>query len=138
MYCRRTRADMFNSEFLQLIILIWLSFIFSVFLLYFGWIISPKNVEGEKLIEYECGFLPIGDARQPFHVRFYLIALLFLLFDIEIVYLIPWVVSWHLINHCIFAFITIFSFIFLLIFGFYFEWKTSALDWELFIRFFGL
>jgi NADH-quinone oxidoreductase subunit A len=92
--------------------------------------ISPKGYDSEKLSAYECGFTPLGDARQPFHIRFYLVGILFLLFDFEVIFLFPWAVSMHNFAHSLAALSTVLIFLLLLTIGFVYEWKKGALDWE--------
>jgi len=94
--------------------------------------ISSKEYDAEKLSAYECGFTPIGDARQPFHVRFYLVGILFLLFDLEVIFLFPWAVSLHWFNVAEFYYslYVVMSFLLLLTIGYVYEWDKGALDWE--------
>jgi NADH-quinone oxidoreductase subunit A len=94
--------------------------------------ISSKEYDAEKLSAYECGFTPIGDARQPFHVRFYLVGILFLLFDLEVIFLFPWAVSLHWFNvvEFYYSLYTVMSFLLLLTVGYIYEWDKGALDWE--------
>jgi len=80
---------MFMFEYLKLVIYIFFSFGLSFLLLILSLNITSKDFDAEKLSAYECGFTPVGDARQPFHVRFYLIGILFLLFDLEVIFLFP-------------------------------------------------
>ena len=89
---------MLNFEYLKILIYVTLSFGLSFLLLIVSLKISSKEYDAEKLSAYECGFTPIGDARQPFHVRFYLVGILFLLFDLEVIFLFPWAVSMHWFN----------------------------------------
>jgi len=92
--------------------------------------ISPKAIDFEKLSAYECGFTPIGDARQPFHVRFYLVGLLFLLFDLEVIFLFPWALTVTHVMFSVSALVGLCFFLFLLLVGFVYEWKKGALDWD--------
>ena len=94
--------------------------------------ISSKEYDAEKLSAYECGFTPIGDARQPFHVRFYLVGILFLLFDLEVIFLFPWAVSLHWFNvtEFYYSLYVVMSFLLLLTIGYVYEWDKGALDWE--------
>jgi NADH-quinone oxidoreductase subunit A len=78
-----------NIEYLKIIIHVGYSFGLAYLLLIISLLISSKLFDSEKLSAYECGFTPIGDARQPFHVRFYLVGILFLLFDLEVIFLFP-------------------------------------------------
>lgn len=84
--------------------------------------------DSEKLSPYECGFNPFGDARNKFEVRFYLVAILFIIFDLEITFLFPWVVNLH--NISLEGIYSMFIFIFILTVGFFYEWMKGALEWE--------
>ena len=91
-------------------------------------LISPNNPDKEKLSPYECGFEPFEDSRMKFDVRFYLVAILFIIFDLEIAFLFPWAV---VLDHIGFeGFIAMAIFIFILLIGFIYEWKIGALDWD--------
>ena len=90
--------------------------------------LSPKNPDPEKLSAYECGFEPFEDSRMEFDVRFYLVAILFIIFDLEIAFLFPWAIS--LGNIGILGFTSMMIFLFILTIGFIYEWKKGALDWE--------
>jgi len=87
-----------------------------------------QTPDAEKLSSYECGFNPWGDARSKFEVRFYLVAILFIIFDLEITFLFPWIVSIGKLSF--FGFYSIFIFLFILTIGFVYEWVKGALDWE--------
>ena len=93
-----------------------------------NFILSPKKPDPEKLSAYECGFEPFNDSRMEFDVRFYLVAILFIIFDLEIAFLFPWAISLGKIG--IFGFISMMIFLFILTVGFIYEWKKGALDWE--------
>ena len=79
---------------------------------------------------YECGMTPVGDARERFSVKFYLVAMLFILFDIEAIFLYPWAVIYKTFESKIFAFGEMFLFIVLIVAGFFFIWKKGVLDWS--------
>jgi NADH-quinone oxidoreductase subunit A len=81
-----------------------------------------------KDMPYECGITPVGDARQRFSVKFYLVAMLFIVFDIESIFLYPWAVIYRELK--MFAFIEMLVFIFLILAGFFYIWKKGALDWS--------
>jgi len=87
-----------------------------------------KTYDVEKLSAYECGFNPFSDSRGKFDVRFYLVGILFIIFDLEIVYLFPWASSLSRIGF--FGYWVMMFFLFLLILGFVYEWMKGALDWE--------
>lgn len=112
------------SLFLFLFFSLLLSFI--IFLL--SYIVSVKADDAEKLTAYECGFNPFEDTRSEFDVRFYVVAILFLIFDLEISFLFPFVVSFDENNPIVCYSMLIFLFI--LTVGFFYEWKKGALDWD--------
>ena len=91
-------------------------------------ILSPKNPDPEKLSAYECGFEPFEDSRIEFDVRFYLVAILFIIFDLEIAFLFPWAISLGKIG--ILGFSSMMIFLGILTIGFIYEWRKGALDWE--------
>jgi NADH-quinone oxidoreductase subunit A len=93
-----------------------------------GWLIGPNKPDSEKLSPYECGFEAFEDARMRFDVRYYLVAILFILFDLEIAFLFPWAVVLDEIG--IFGFVSMMVFVAILVVGFIYEWKKGALDWE--------
>lgn len=93
-----------------------------------GYLLSPKRPYAEKLSTYECGFDPFGDARLPFDVRYYLIAILFVIFDLETAFLVPWATVFRKLGW--FGLISMGIFLGLLTIGFIYEWKKGALEWE--------
>ncbi len=82
----------------------------------------------EKLSSYECGFEPFDDARRKFDVRFYLVAILFIIFDLEVAFLFPWAIT--LGDTGVFGFLSMLGFLAVLTVGFIYEWRKGALDWE--------
>ena len=97
-------------------------------LLTIGLLVAPKRPEAEKLSPYECGFEAFEDARMKFDVRYYLLAILFIIFDLEIAFLFPWAVVFERIG--LIALIEMALFIGLLVVGFIYIWKKGALEWE--------
>jgi NADH-quinone oxidoreductase subunit A len=93
-----------------------------------GRMVSPNHPDPEKLSPYECGFEAFEDARMKFDVRYYLVAILFILFDLEIAFLFPWAVVLPEIGY--FGFIAMMVFLAILVVGFIYEWKKGALEWE--------
>ena len=96
-------------------------------------LIAPKNPDPEKLSAYECGFNAFESARHRFDVRFYLVSILFIIFDLEVAFLFPWAVT--LLNpqfaaYKVFAFWSMMAFLLILTIGFIYEWKKGALEWE--------
>jgi len=81
------------TEYLSVFIYLILSIIISLIIIIVNWIVSPRRIDIEKASAYECGFDPFGEARSPFEVSFYLVAILFIIFDIEVAYLFPWAVG---------------------------------------------
>ena len=90
--------------------------------------VSPRRADVEKSTAYECGFDPFGEARAPFDVSFYRVAILFLVFDLEVAYLFPWVSCFHQVEW--FGFWSMMLFLLILTVGFVYEWKKGALDWN--------
>jgi len=99
----------------------------SASLILVSWLIGDRKPSRTKLAPYECGIIPTGDARQPFSVKFYLVAILFLLFDVEAMFLIAWAVIFRDLG--MYGFWIMFVFLALLLAGFLYEWKKGALDW---------
>ena len=97
-------------------------------LLGIGRFVSPNRPDPEKLSPYECGFEAFEDARMKFDVRYYLVAILFILFDLEIAFLFPWAVVLQDIGF--FGFAAMMVFLLILVVGFIYEWKRGALEWE--------
>jgi NADH-quinone oxidoreductase subunit A len=93
-----------------------------------GKILGPSRPDAEKNSPYECGFEAFEDARMKFDVRYYLVAILFILFDLEIAFLFPWAVSLDSIGF--FGFMAMMVFLTILVVGFVYEWMKGALDWE--------
>ena len=120
-------ADFLKDYFPIIIFLIIALGLSCVFIL-LNFFVSPKNPDPEKLSSYECGFEPFNDSRMEFDVRFYLVAILFIIFDLEIAFLFPWAISLGYIG--LLGFISMMIFLFILTIGFIYEWKKGALDWE--------
>src|ERR1043166_8264542 len=93
-----------------------------------GWLLAPNRPDPEKLSPYECGFEAFEDARMKVDVRYYLIAILFILFDLEIAFLFPWAVVLREIG--VFGFVSMMIFLAILVVGFVYEWMKGALEWE--------
>ena len=118
----------FLNNYLTIIIFLVIALLFSLGFLILNFAFSPKNPDPEKLSAYECGFEPFNDSRMEFDIRFYLVAILFIIFDLEIAFLFPWAIT--LGNIGIFGFFSMMLFLFILTIGFIYEWKKGALDWE--------
>ena len=118
----------FLIDYLSIIIFVFVALVLSVGFILLNFLFSPKNPDSEKLSAYECGFEAFGDSRMEFDVRFYLVAILFIIFDLEIAFLFPWAVS--LGNIGTLGFWSMMIFLFILTIGFIYEWKKGALDWD--------
>lgn len=117
-----------NLEFKTLLYWLFFSFLLSFIISIFSIFLSNKTPDKEKVSVYECGFNPINIPGQPFSIRFFLIGVLFLIFDLEIVYLFPWSISSNLIS--IKGQLIIILFIGFLIIGLIYEWVKGGLEWE--------
>lgn len=116
------------ANYLPILIFIIIGVLFGIIPLIAGSLIGPRKPNAAKLSAYECGFPAFDDARIPFDVRYYLVAILFIIFDLETAFLFPWAVALRKIGW--FGFISMGIFISLLVVGFIYEWKKGALDWE--------
>ena len=112
---------------MYLIFFIFISFVLTVILFVVGFSLSSKEVTFEKTSSYECGFEPFGDGHSIFNIQFFMVGILFMLFDLELAYLFPWSIS--IGNLPLFSFFLMFFFLVLLVIGFIYEWKKGALDW---------
>ena len=118
----------FLKEYLSIIIFLFVALSLSIGFIVLNFLFSPKNPDSEKLSAYECGFEAFGDSRMEFDVRFYLVAILFIIFDLEIAFLFPWAISLGKIG--LLGFWSMMIFLFILTIGFIYEWKKGALDWD--------
>jgi len=117
-----------GEEYFYIFIFIIIAIILACFIVILSYILSIQNPETEKLSTYECGFEPYDDTRHQFDVKFYLVAILFLIFDIEAVYLYPWCVSISQLN--ITGFWSMIDFVIELGIGFDYIWIVDALNWD--------
>ena len=118
----------FLKDYLPIMLFLIIAIVLSCAFVLVNFVISPKNPDPEKLSAYECGFEPFEDSRMEFDVRFYLVAILFIIFDLEIAFLFPWAISLGNIGSL--GFFSMMIFLFILTVGFIYEWKKGALDWE--------
>ena len=116
------------KDYFPIILFLTIALVLSCGFIVLNYFLSPKMPDPEKLSSYECGFEPFNDSRMEFDVRFYLVAILFIIFDLEIAFLFPWAIS--LGNIGILGFTSMMIFLFILTIGFIYEWKKGALDWE--------
>jgi NADH-quinone oxidoreductase subunit A len=113
--------------YIPIVILLILALLLPVVLLWVGKFIRPEQPEEAKLSPYECGVDPERDARERFSVRYYIIAMLFLVFDVETIFLFPWAVIYDRL--ALFGLIEIVVFFGLLVVGYYYAWQKGALEW---------
>ena len=118
----------FLKDYLSILIFLFVALVLSVGFIFLNFLLSPKNPDPEKLSAYECGFEAFDDSRMEFDVRFYLVAILFIIFDLEIAFLFPWAISLGKIG--IVGFWSMMFFLLVLTIGFVYEWKRGALDWD--------
>ncbi|MGI9488418.1 MAG: NADH-quinone oxidoreductase subunit A [Geminicoccaceae bacterium] len=115
-------------NYLPILIFLGIALALGVIILLATYILARQQPNTEKLSPYECGFEPFEDSRGRFDVRFYLVAILFIIFDLEVAFLFPWAVS--LGNIGMFGFWSMMIFLGVLTIGFIYEWKKGALEWE--------
>ena len=115
-------------EYLPIFIFLVFALIFAGIMLGIGFTFGPHNPDAEKNSPYECGFEAFEDSRMKFDIRYYLVAILFIIFDLEIAFLFPWAIVIHDIG--IYGLISMAIFLFILIIGFIYEWKKGALEWD--------
>jgi NADH-quinone oxidoreductase subunit A len=115
-------------DYLPLVVFIGLSLVIGLGLLVAPFIVAYKNPDPEKLSAYECGFDAFDDARMKFDVRFYLVSILFIIFDLEVAFLFPWAVAFKEVG--LFGFWSMMLFLAVLTIGFIYEWKKGALEWD--------
>jgi NADH-quinone oxidoreductase subunit A len=116
------------ADYLPLVIFIGVSLAIGLALLVAPFIVAYSNPDAEKLSAYECGFNAFDDARMKFDVRFYLVAILFIIFDLEVAFLFPWAITFGTLGW--FGFISMMIFLGVLTVGFIYEWKKGALEWD--------
>ena len=115
-------------EYLPILIFLALASLFATVMLSAGFVFGGSNPDDEKNSPYECGFEPCEDARMQFDIRYYLVAILFILFDLEIAFLFPWAVAFKDLDF--FGLTSMMIFLAILVVGFVYEWAKGALDWE--------
>ena len=115
-------------EYLPIIIFMGLSLVIGLALLIAPFLIAPSKPDTEKLSAYECGFDAFDDARMKFDVKYYLVAILFIIFDLEVAFLFPWAVAFKEVGA--FGYWSMMAFLAVLTIGFIYEWRKGALEWD--------
>ena len=116
------------AEYLPILVFLGVAIGLSLVIVIGSWLAARQKPDAEKLSSYECGFDTFSDSRREFDVRFYLVALLFIIFDLEVAFLFPWAVSLGTIGA--FGFWSMVIFLGVLTVGFIYEWRKGALEWE--------
>jgi NADH-quinone oxidoreductase subunit A len=116
------------QEYLPILVFLGVATGLGVLLLALGFLIGKGRKDEEKLSPYECGFEAFDDSRMKFDVRYYLVAILFIIFDLEIAFLFPWAVSLDVVGK--FGLLSMALFVAILVVGFIYEWKKGALEWD--------
>ena len=124
--------DAFLLEYLPIVIFLGISSAIGIVFILASAVFAPKAPDPEKLSTYECGFNAFDDARMKFDVRFYLVSILFIIFDLEMAFMFPWAVSLMDLprDQVVFAFWSMVTFLGVLLVGFIYEWKKGALEWD--------
>ena len=122
----------FLLEYLPIVIFLGIAAALGIVFILFAVVLAPKAPDPEKLSSYECGFNAFDDARMKFDVRFYLVSILFIIFDLEVAFLFPWAVTLMKMppDVAVYAFWSMMLFLGVLTVGFIYEWKKGALEWE--------
>jgi NADH-quinone oxidoreductase subunit A len=115
-------------DYLPILILVCLATLFAGGSILLSALLGPRRPTAEKLSPYECGVEPVGTARERFSVKFYLVAMLFIIFDMEIVFLYPWAVVYR--EFKAFGLASMGTFLLILLVGFFYVWKKGGLEWE--------
>ena len=116
------------SNYLPVLMFVIIALVMATVVIGLGFVLGPRRPDDEKLSPYECGFEAFEDSRMKFDVRYYLVAILFIIFDLEIAFLFPWAIVLDQIG--LFGFGAMAVFLGILVIGFIYEWKKGALEWE--------
>jgi NADH-quinone oxidoreductase subunit A len=125
---RSAQMDDLLAGYVPLVIFIGISLVIGLVLMIAPFVVAFQRPDPEKLSAYECGFNAFDDARMKFDVRFYLVSILFIIFDLEVAFLFPWAVSFKEVG--LFGFLSMMVFLGVLTIGFVYEWKKGALEWD--------
>lgn len=122
------------ENYFPILVFILVGVAFGILPVFLGWLVAPSRPDSEKLSPYECGFEAFEDARMKFDVRYYLIAIIFILFDLEIAFLFPWATIFKEIVETpaikLFGFVEMMVFVAVLVVGYVYAWAKGALEWE--------
>jgi NADH-quinone oxidoreductase subunit A len=118
------------ADYLPLLFLIGVAALFAVVAIGLPSLLGPRKSTPTKLTTYECGKLPFGEARRGFPIHYYMVAMLFVIFDIEVIFLYPWAVLFRKFDPKLFGLIEIALFVALLLVGYVYAWRKGALEWD--------
>ena len=116
------------ENYIPIFLMLGCAFLFGLFMSKVNELLGPRRPSAEKSSTYESGMEPVRTARERFSVKYYLVAMLFIVFDIEIVFLYPWAVAYHALG--LQGYFVMFAFTFILLVGFYYIWRKGALEWD--------
>ena len=116
------------TQYLPIAILVVLAIVFAFLVIAIGHLFGPRRPTERKSLPYESGMIPIGPGTRRMPVRFYMVAVLFILFDIEVIFFLPWAIVLRQLK--LFGLIEMFVFVFILLVGYFYAWKKGALEWE--------
>jgi len=116
------------ENYLPILVFLIMGTLFGLVPMLVGFVVAPNRPDSEKLSPYECGFEAFEDSRMKFDVRYYLVAILFIIFDLEIAFLFPWAIVLDEVG--MYGFMAMVIFLAVLVVGFIYEWKKGALEWE--------
>lgn len=119
---------MIYHEYLSILLFLIASLLLSLVIFFLSYVVALQSGDSEKLSAYECGFNPFEDARNQFDIRFYLVAILFIIFDLEVSFLFPWALTLNYVG--ILGYWSMVVFLLILTVGFIYEWQKGALEWE--------
>tara|TARA_B110000971_G_scaffold178870_1_gene184923 strand:+ start:6448 stop:6852 length:405 start_codon:yes stop_codon:yes gene_type:complete len=122
------KMSLSSIEYFPILIFLLISTVLSSIIFGLSYVVATQKPDYEKLSAYECGFDPFDDARGKFDIRFYLVSILFIIFDLEVSFLFPWALTLNKIT--LFGFWSMVLFLIILTIGFIYEWKKGALEWE--------
>ncbi len=117
---------MFDA-YIPIFLFVLVAIAFAIGTLILAWLVRPRKYSAVKLEPYECGIEPLTDARDRYSIRYYLVAMLFVIFDVETVFLFPWAVVMDRLM--LFGFIEVVVFLFILVVGYFYAWQKGALEW---------
>ncbi len=119
---------MSHAQYIPLLVFLVIALLFPLVTLAIAKLVRPSKYNKSKLSPYECGIVPETEARENFHVRYYVVAVVFLIFDVETIFLYPWAVRYDFLG--LFGFVEMGIFLVILILGYIYAWKKGALEWE--------